>query len=97
MNERSEKVERNQEVPERDITRPLKDLLAYLNDRIDVHNETWLESIRSSVERGVASAKRIALTLDEMRYEWPEKWAGHDRLLKDHGERITALQQRKGN
>jgi archaellum component FlaC len=70
-------------------------------ERLDRFERTFaskveIENLRDLVQR---SAEGFAATLDriergvtETRRDWQLKWEDHDRVLRDHGRRITRLE-----
>ena len=52
------------------------------------------EDIKKLGEGYEQGLKQIARQLTSLNAKWSEKWTPHDIALKDHGKRITALEQR---
>jgi chromosome segregation ATPase len=51
-----------------------------------------LKKLGEGYEQGL---KQIARQIKNLDAKWSEKWTPHDMALKDHGKRITALEQRQ--
>jgi len=53
------------------------------------------EDIKKLGEGYEQGLKQIARQIKSLGKEWSDKWTPHDMALKDHGKRITALEQRQ--
>ena len=51
-----------------------------------------LKKLGEGYEQGL---KQISRQIKDLDKKWSEKWTPHDMALKDHGKRITALEQRQ--
>jgi chromosome segregation ATPase len=70
-------------------------------ERLDRFERTFaskieIENLRDLVQRSAegfgATLDRIERGIAEIRGDWQQKWEDHDRVLRDHARRITALE-----
>jgi chromosome segregation ATPase len=66
-----------------------------LLDAFKVESERVREAIAKAAEGYGATLQRIERTLDESQRDWQQRFALHDRALKNHARRITALERAK--
>ena len=53
------------------------------------------EDIKKLGEGYEAGLKQISKQIDDLDARWAEKWTPHDLALRDHGKRITDVEQQQ--
>lgn len=66
-----------------------------LSDKFDIQFEKVREDIQKLGEGYEQGLKAISRQISDLDRRWAAKWSPHDLAIKDHGKRITALEQRR--
>jgi gas vesicle protein len=68
-------------------------------DELENANKIRFERLREDIKKlgeGYQQGlKQISRQIKDLDKKWSDKWTPHDMALKDHGKRITALEQRQ--
>jgi predicted nucleic acid-binding Zn-ribbon protein len=62
---------------------------------LEIQFEKLREDIKKLRERNEQGFKQITRQIKALDATWSAKWTTHNIVLKDHGKRITALEQRQ--
>ena len=73
----------------------LSDRVDALADKVDIRFEKVREDIQKLGEGYEQGLTAISRQISDMDRRWTEKWSTHDLAITDHGQRITALEQRR--
>ena len=65
-----------------------------LADKVEIRFERVQEDIQKLGEGYEEGLNAISRQISDLDRRWAEKWSPHDLAIKDHGQRITALEQR---
>jgi predicted nuclease with TOPRIM domain len=90
MNERLVRVEEKVDA--------LSDKVDTLSDKFDgltIQFEKVRDDIKKLGEGYEDGMRRLSTEIKNINRRWSEKWSPHDLAIKDHGKRITALEQRR--
>ena len=89
MNERLVRVEEKVDA--------LSDKVDTLSDKFDgltIQFEKVRDDIKKLGEGYEDGMRRLSTEMKNINEQWAAKWSPHDLAIKDHGKRITALEQR---
>ncbi len=63
-------------------------------DGLTIQFEKVRDDIKKLGEGYEDGMRRLSTEIKNINRRWAEKWSPHDLAIKDHGKRITALEQR---
>jgi hypothetical protein len=78
-----------------DMTEGLEPKLDELTNANKIEFERVREDIKKLGEGYEDGLRQISKQLQDLDARWAEKWTPHDLALKNHGKRITALEQQR--
>ena len=76
-----------------DMSESLEHKLDELKNANKIEFERVREDIKKLGEGYEDGLRQISKQLQDLDARWAEKWVPHDQALKNHGKRITALEQ----